>query len=542
MKNIIFSILVVIPTLLFSQKFNSFAIPTKMPDKAQIIKVVEMDDRFQAYIVFEDVGKVRSTEVQYSKLIVCEFINGTTGYTAIDEHLLTDRAYSKIVGNEIKQGKEVVGDISEAKSYEEIISMFPDLKDVTYLNVHNQQIPKEFYQSKLELPGFKNKIQGFEMAKYSLNAETKDKIKPNLATKLMNLAYDVNSNYDKIEELDLDWESSYNGEPQEKKNYWFNESNANCLSTGNLIAVNAKRLDDDKTNEYKQKEIVLFNNQGEITKRTDLNSDIPWQFEMEQAHIVKMENGDKALDYLSVCFAQNVSKKTNPNGDKTQLRNIIIDKDGHIALDHIHDMGVTFYTIDTLVTLDNHKTLIYGPAKETKTYFLIESGTESQNMYTFTLPKGINSIDLVDLIVHKNEYYLIAKNGYNGDDLVFQIKDQKSLVPVEIPQTYKENEGDDFQVFINDDERLIFLKKEKKTGILKFKFPLSSAIFYELKDGALKALTNFDEDMMVMTQYATNKNITSYKTENAYYFINMQFGLDKEGTMRVRDTLTKMEF
>lgn len=541
-----------------AQKLDHVELPSNSTEKMSVIKVIENGDEMRVFVTSQEV--VTSMEVENLKITILEVLdfNAEGQSRTVGKHVLHNEAFHGFKFT-LKRGRTTFGNQDDVMTYTALQEMYPELADVDYLDSANRKMPVAFYRSTLNTGAFKPKVKGFSSVKYSsdesaIMEKPKKKKKKGLMNKLANAAESVNKldnklnkkkqTYQVVSEVELNWEDQYNG-GQDKKNFWKGMAAMSSQATGNVLAVNAKKVNKDATHEQKNKEIVVFSPMGEVVARKEWVTEVPW-IKIGAKERYK-ENDEKAtdIDFLALAFKQNTAKKQNPDGNKKQISISAIGADGAFLYDHIYDLPEEFRSMDTMVTRKGQKTVFVGKMSNGQKFVTV-STPQGQKLHTVSQDSGIKG-DVVNYFTTKSGEYVVYANKSlrtKAIEKYFVCPVSASGVgePMIIPVDLKDGTDSRIDVLIDEADRTIIQTKQMAKGINDFKYALTLPTLYELTDSGVTQITNLEDNMMTMNKAEVNSNTKVYKTNDASYFVAKIFRPCDNGDKCVTNALMKLTY
>lgn len=541
-----------------AQKLDYVELPSNSTQKMSVVKVIEKDDGMRVFVTSKEV--VTSMEVEDLKITILEVLdfNAEGQSQTVGKHVLHNKAFHGYKFN-LKRGRTSFGNQDDVMTYTALQEMYPELADVDYLDSANRKMPVAFYRSTLNTGAFKPKVKGFSSVKYSSDASAvmekpKKKKKKGLMNKLASAAESVNKLdnklnkkkqvYQVVEEVDVNWEDQYNG-GQDKKNFWKSLASMSSQANGNVLAVNAKKVNKDATHEQMNKEIVVFSPMGEVVTRKEWTTEVPWiKIGTKERYA---ENADKAMDidFLALAFKQNASKKQNPNCNKKQIAVSAIGADGSFLYDHIYDLPEDFSRMDTILTRKGQKTVLMGKMRNGQKFVAV-STPQGQKLHTVSEDAGVKG-DVVNYFTTKSGEYAV----YANKSLKTKTVQKYYLCPVSadgmgepmtIPVNLKNGTDSRIDVLIDETDRTIIQTKQMAKGINDFKTVLTLPTLYELTDSGMTQITNLEDNMMTMNNAEVRSNTKVYKTNDASYFVAKIFRPCDNGDKCVTNALMKLTY
>ena len=437
-----------------------------------------------------------------------------------------------------KKGRITYGTNEDVVGYDQLVGMYPSLAKVNYIDNENRKFPQTFYKSKLK-KNFSGRIIGHESAQYNKKAEApaKETKKGRGLVKLSGISVNSllgNSDiYDETASEKLDWEDSY--KDASKKSYWLSEYDAACQKTGKIIAYQAYDDNDVDENRLKQKEFVLFEGDGSISKTIDAANGKQWKV-IGKASNTKFKDGIGSLQSISIGEVEAYHKKKNPTASKKTMRIQNLTSDGNLAYDHSIELPFDYGALDTLILTDNGKTFVSGSLKKGP-YFVVSC--DKENCKTTLLGNEDKfygkAKDMISTKQGDFAIYLRGKSNFH----VFPLSDG-AVEPTSIPVKSNEVINANFDYF-ESDQGVIFAFKDSSLGINKFKWEMTHVQLFQYKDSQLVPISNFDEDQFVLgKEKAYNKN-KFIEFGGDVYMLGRVFKKDDKGTLRNSNTLAKLK-
>ena len=548
MKFFHFTFLTLLPVFLVAQTFTDYASPLNLTKNSKIIKVSESEDAIKVYFITE----VNTDDnVDVNLLYAVRYENGDLDNPKVfGKHILSNSHYTSDGSYKVSKGKMTYGTQDDVITYEGALELYDDLKDLTTIDYANRKLPDTYYKSSLNR-GWRQEVVAFESTKYvrAKDGEAKPEARKDkgLLGKLVDLSNDlagVQQYYVDVDKVSHDWKESYNG-GQDKKNHWTIAHSAACQTTGNALAVNYKKLKDDKYHHNSNGEIVLFDNQGELVTRHEIKTDLPYAVKMTDDHHSESAQGSTQLDYLTLVSQQVVEKKYNSDGNDKQYAIMSVDKDANTMYSYTYDLPYEKrINLDTLITMDGGKSVVYGFCLREKGHFLLEAAPSGQKMTTFT-PVDLGARDFAKYVEHKGDTYILYTNKDLSTKIVnqiavYKVKDGDTSMPQYFEFSMKNRTAANVEVLVNGDD-LVLVTKERAEGLKDFKFEMGRPTFYKLSGDSFEKIGSFEDDSRALIADHVTEDMTSYSVGSNHYFLSKKFVEGPKGKQVVKDYITKLQ-
>ena len=395
------------PFVVLGQTYHERALEILPSTPLEIIHIEENGTDIKAFIVEKkmvEAGKWANQEEPLYPINLFHVVDmNAEGTKNIESYVLDQFIFPKNQNITFRKGRVTYGESSTIRTYAELIEMYPQLSQVKRIDFENRVMPGAYYKGDLRTGSLNDKIKGFrvtQLTKAAANstAASKPKAKKkkkglmgkvggaiNTANSLGNKNAGRTPTYGVADEVDLNWENSYNG-GQDKKNHWKCKMSALCPTTGNLLAFNVYQKKGEDLSQAQTQEVILFSPKGEIISKHDLNNDIPWELKDKVAHYSDTEDGGKKLEHASLIFTQVTGKKYK-EGKDNMLRVLTINNSGEIVYDHTYELENRIGTIFNSTTSDGHKVIINNHYHKNLAYFIVESSPSGQAQATITTEK-----------------------------------------------------------------------------------------------------------------------------------------------------------
>jgi|GEM_PF-2887547 len=545
----------IFPCCLTAQNLDFFELPTYSTQKVSVVKIVPQGDGFRAFVTSQqEVTNLGEAPVMINILEVLDY-NSQGQSKTVGNHILANRAFKGYGGQTFKKGRKSYGTDKDVMNYEALQELYPELSDVDHLDTDNKKMPETYYASQLTTSTFKSKVKGFSSYKMSSDATTNPAKNKKKKRGLMNKLADVSNKldnkkgemggkqktYQAIDEVQLDWEDDYSG-GQDKKNFWRNLTYMSSMTTGNVLAVNARKEKSDDMHEQMNREIVVFGPTGELINRQEWNTETPWNHMKSNVKYSAAEDNAWDIDFLVCVAKQNTRKKQNPDGDKKQLNVCAIGAAGSILYNHTYDLPEEYSSLDTIIASDGQKTIVIGTMKNNDK-FVLDSTKDNQVMRSASTEgefSGYLSTKAGDFIVNEKTDF---RTKQTSEYYLYPVMESTIGEPMVIEAGLKDKTGSRLDLLVNDDSKVIIQVKEAAKGINGFKrTELTLPTLYELNNGELKRITSFEENGLVANPIETQSNTSVFSTNDGYYFAGKKFRLNDKGDNVITNAIIKLSY
>ncbi len=531
MKNICLVILL-LPILSFGQNLSYAPIPNSAAQGSNLIHVTKTDNGLRVFTTEASTcGKLSMNgpdETKFNQFHVADY-NQEGKIIDKKKYILYKNEFPS--GNlNFKKGRTIYGTDEDIKSYKELVEMYPSLSEVDRIDTENRKYPDEFYKTSLKT-NFSSRITGYKSQKMTKKPE-QPKEEPKKGKGLIKITSSLSGIgglfdsrlYETTDSQNLDWEDSYKG--AHKKSYWISEYDASCQTTGKTIAYQAYQDKEDDRNRFRQKEIVAFDVNGNITNTIDVSNGKQWKT-LAKTKNTKFSGGVGALQSVSIVEVEDYHKKKNPDAHPNTLRIQNISSSGDLSYSHIMDYPLEYGILDTTIVTDNGKTMVSGYIRK-GSYFV--TNCSSENCTTTYLGSEEKSYGkAVDMISTKQgDFAIFLKNKKEFN--VFPLT-EGNVEPMTIPVQSDEVIRAGFDYY-ESDQGLIFAFKDSSVGINKFRWEMTHVQLMQLKDSKLVPISNFEEDQFVLDanrSFSPNKFI---ELDGEIHMIGRIFKEDSDGKLR----------
>ena len=546
MQKILSLLFVIIPGLLISQALDPVPAETAGNTGNQIIYMESTDDGGMRFFMKKKKSVSGKGITETGEQM---FTNMLEVFTMDSEGKVTDEPYlfyNPVFPTKKKWRMDVSFHFKATQddvlTYESATEKYPGLKNVRALDKNNWDIPEVQYETWIKKPFFKDKINGLmcsEMKKAPYNSVTQtkglmgglNKLNAKLEGKPHAFTESLYK-YDRKTITDLDWEKKYNGK-QDKKNFWKVLYHNHCNKTGNLIAYTSHKLKDDDTNEYKSKELMLFDKKGKELSKSVIKTDIPWQFVKGRSHS-KMDGLNKVLTSAVVVEKQYITKKVNNDGNKNQLKFTTIQADGSMS-DLVVDLPFEAYRVDTLMHMSNARTVLVGGDRNKYHSYVVDLNNGKANVYKFDHDTKSSKIYIHSLMFNKDEVYINywrdgEKYTSRGVD-VYHLKDGNIDGPKTIKPVFDKMTRWSFAEFYSDADNLLVFVKEEVDEFQGYRFCTVPRI-YKLSGMEFTPLNDPETDLRVFgsLEVLTHNKPFLYKDHLYYYGVRIE-DVERAGKM-----------
>ena len=436
-----------------------------------------------------------------------------------------------------KKGRITYGTNEDVVTYDQLVEMYPTLETVDRIDRENRKYPHTFYEAELK-KNFSSRIIGYESTQFVKkdNPQSKEPKKGKVLGKLTGVSLtnllgspDI---YDKIDAYEHDWKDSY--KDAQKKSYWLSEFDASCQKTGNIITYQAYDDNDDDTNRFKQKEIVVFGSDGSIVKTLDAGDGKQWKT-IAKAKNTEFNDGVGTLKSISIGEVEAFHKKKNPSASKKNLRIQNINSNGEVAYNHTIELPFDFGALDTLILSDTGKTFISGSLKKGP-YFV--ASCDKDNCKTTLLGNEDNFYGKAKEMIStkQGDFAIYVKSNYKFH--VFPLSDgavEPLTVPVQSNDVIRSSVD-----YYESDKGVIFAFKDSSLGINKFKWEMTHVQLMQYKDSKLVPISNFEQDQFVLGEDKSYRKSNFVEFGGDVYMLGRVFKKGDDGKLRNSNTLAKL--
>ena len=530
MKNTIFTLLLcMVFGEVYCQVTDHTPIPTPLIN-SNIIHIQEDGDQKRVFLIREQEvsGRGISRDGENFPIRILTVVDIEDGMFKHEEnHILYQRQFPMNKNFTFKLKRKEFGTKDDIITYDQVITKYPELDFMAYLDEENRMVPEEFYATKLVTPSIGVKIKGFSSIKYTTKEveKTKDtgkkKKKRGLMSKLKDAAIKldgVQSGIDGsgtgasvVDQIKLDWESSY-GSGQDKKNFWQNIKQVSCDFSGKLYAYNGHKTKEDKFSYYKQHEFVVFDQQGNLLNREEINSDIEWEF----VDVMYQMNGSP--DYTCPTFIT-VLLKSRRGKEPLDYAVRAFNEDGSLAYQHEFDFEILPDELLYFEDIDGLSTLVFNQWSGND-FIIIQFSKDTKKQWVVSdLPKwfDINFLGfaqdgdrLLSFYQNEREPSSFAMHEIQGDNHKLY----------EFSSGLRKNRNATLDLMYNSNDKVIVSIKELlNDGLNGIRFPLVHKALFEVGENGLNPISSSTDDNTVLFKQAMEVNKEYYEADSGLYTV-----------------------
>lgn len=464
------------------------------------------------------------------------------GEVSDETHLLYNPVFPTKGTFTIKDSYMTWGNNEDVMTYKTLTEKYPGLLNVRVIDNSNFNIPDVQYKSSLKEPFFKPKINGFSCQSlqktiYTTPADAKGVLggitklnakldgKPN---EFMNHLY----RYETEKVSDLNWEDNYNGK-QDKKNFWKNDYSFGCSNSGKLIAFTSHKLKSDDANEYKEKEVVIFDKNGNTISKKKLITETPWTIVKGRSYH-SADGADISLESAVVVEKQYTSKKINKEGNKQQLKFTSTDIEGNIN-EMIVDLPFEAFRVDTLLHPSKDRIILIGGDRNYFNSYVVAINKGNANVYRLEKEKKGNKTDIHSVLWSNEDLYISYWNkgsGYKATSIdLYHFKNDTQSGPLVIEPEENSMTRWSFNEFYSDDNQILVIKKEEVEDCLDMKFCTIPRI-YKLEGLKLTPINDPQSDKEIFSSLEVLHDQKPYKMGDRLYYFGFRIDqVERNGQM-----------